>query len=172
MRPGRRARQEQGGDQHERRLAERDRHAIGRSVTPAPSAGSKTVIATTARSSTSEDADHDAAVARVQLAAVHEQPDQHHRAGHGDDESDGEPLPGGQPSTTPAPAPERGREHDAQRSAEQRDPPDAQQVAQPRTRCDREHQQDDPDLGDSSKVWVSDTGGPGVKRPTRMPPTT
>src|SRR5947199_55728 len=58
--------------------------ARGRSVTPAPSAGSRTVIATTARSSTSE----------MPISA------------------------------------------------------------------------------NSSKVWVSDTVGPGVKRPTRMPPTT
>src|SRR5207249_10166833 len=94
------------------------------------------------------DADHHAAVAGVQLAAVHEKPHEHHGAGHGDDEADGEPLPGRPAEHAPGAGAQRGRQQDAQRSAEQRDPPDAQQVAQRELDADREQQQDDADLGE------------------------
>ena len=121
------------------------------------------------------DADHHPAVARLQLAAVDQQPRQHHRAGHRHHDADHRcPAEAGQPSSAPTPSPSR-----AAQSAMPSGTPDerhpASRGARSRQReldADGEHQEHDADLRHSSKVWTSETVGPGVNGPMRMPPAT
>src|SRR5216117_1856763 len=146
--------------------------AIGRSVTPAPSAGSKTVSATTARSSTSEmpimtrpwrvcssPRSMSSRTSTIVLATEMTSPMT-------------SPCPGGQPSTTPAPAPSA-----AVSTMPSGPPSSATHRTRSRSRSENSMPTENisrttPISANSSKVWVSDTVGPGVKRPTRMPPTT
>src|SRR5258705_8493661 len=82
------------------------------------------------------------------------------------------PCPGGQPSTTPAPAPSA-----AVSTMPSGPPSSATHRTRSRSRSENSMPTENisrttPIWANSSKVWVSDTVGPGVKRPTRMPPTT
>src|SRR6266566_7058051 len=82
------------------------------------------------------------------------------------------PCPGGQPSTPPAPAPSA-----AVSTMPSGPPSSATHRTRSRSRSENSMPTENisrttPISANSSKVWVSDTVGPGVKRPTRMPPTT
>jgi hypothetical protein len=64
--------------------------------------------------------DHDSPVGRVELALVHEQPGEDHRAGDRDHQADDHPLERGPAEGHPNPGAQRHREQDAERPAEER----------------------------------------------------
>ena len=94
------------------------------------------------------DPDHHSPVARVELAAVEEQPGQDHRAGHGHDHPDDRPLDRAPPESGAGDEPERDGQDDAEGPAEDRDPPDAHEILQRELDAEREHQEHDTDLGE------------------------
>ena len=105
------------------------------------------------------DADHDAAVPGVQLAAVHEQARQHHGAGHRDHDAHDGPLQQWPAQDRGRPDAEPDRQQDAERAAEQRHPLHAQEVTERELDADREHQEDDPDLREQLEgVEIGDRG--------------
>jgi len=117
------------------------------------------------------DADQHLAVAGVQLAAIDQQAHEHHRAGDRDDEPDGEALQGRPAEHEAAPAPS------AAVSTMPSGPPiNATQRTRSRSRRENSMPMENmrrttPISANTSNVWVSETVGPGVKRPTSTPPT-
>jgi hypothetical protein len=110
------------------------------------------------------DADHDAPVARMQLAAIHEQAREHHRAGHRDHDAHDGPLQerpaqhGGHPDAEPD------RQQDAERATQERHPFHAQEVAERELDADREHQENHPDLREQLEgVQIGDRGAGGQR---------
>ena len=100
------------------------------------------------------DPDQHAAVPRVQLPAIEQQPRQHHRARHRDHDADHEPL-----QRRPAQDHADGHrqadvQHGPDRATDQRDPLHPQQVLERELDADREHQEDDADLGEDLEVLV------------------
>jgi len=94
------------------------------------------------------DPDHHPTVTRAQLTSVDEEARHHHRAGHGDHDPDDEPL-GGRPAEDDTRAETHADgEEDAKRCAQQRDTPHLEQIAERELETDREHQEDDTDLGE------------------------
>ena len=115
------------------------------------------------------DPDHDPAVPAVELAAIEEQPGQHHRARGGHDHADdraGDRAPAEQ---APDGEPDGRRQDDADRAADERDPLHAHQVLQREFDPEREHQQHDADLREQlERVDVGDRrpGGQGADEKT------
>ena len=145
--------------------------ASGRSAPRVPSAGSRMVSATTARSSISEMpintwpwrvCSSPRSISRrtstIVLATEMTSPM-------------ARPCRGGQPSTKPAPAPSA-----AVSTMPSGPPMNATQRTRSRSRRENSMPMENmrrttPISANTSNVWVSETVGPGVKRPTSTPPT-
>jgi hypothetical protein len=94
------------------------------------------------------DPDHDAAVPRPELAGIHEQAREDHGARHRHYDADDRPLQQGPAHDGGRPHAEGDGEQNAEGAAENGHALDAQKIAQRELHADREHEEDDADLGE------------------------